>query len=567
MIGLVWATEAGRRAAQRVTAAWPGECTLHDGPIAEQLRHAWHSSEAIVAFLATGATVRLIAPLLAGKHTDPAVVCVDETGRFAVALVGGHTGANSLAERIADVLGAQPVITTGSDSAGVPGLDTLGFTVANPQRLAPIARAVLDGEPVHWRADETWPLPALPDNVGDHPEARHAVIVSDRLTAEDGDAEPLILRPPSLVVGIGASRGVSETEIRHLVDTALADAGLSRDSVRAIATADLKADEQGLLAYAEQRGWPMRTFAAHDLATVDVPNPSEVVRAAVGTPSVAEAAALLAAHEHGHAQLVVPKTASAMATVAVARLTPRGRLAIIGLGPGAEDLRTPRATRQLRAASIVVGLDQYVDQIRHVLRPGTRIIASGLGAEEGRARTAAELARAGHAVALIGSGDAGIYAMASPALEFATADIDVVAVPGVTAALAASSLLGAPLGHDHAYISLSDLHTPWEVIQLRLHAAAAADLVVCLYNPRSARRTHQLPTALRILREHRPAETPVGLVRDASRPGEHSMITTLAAVDPAMVDMNTVVVIGATSTRTIAGRMVTPRGYAWMPRP
>src|SRR5205085_11330143 len=125
----------------------------------------------------------------------------------------------------------------------------------------------------------------------------------------------------------------------------------------------------------------------------------EVVRAAVGTPSVAEAAALHAAGPD--AELVAPKRASAMATVAVARLRPRGRLTVVGIGPGADDLRTPRATAALRRASIVVGLDQYVDQVRHLLTPGTRVIASGLGAEEERARTAVELATAGHAVALI----------------------------------------------------------------------------------------------------------------------------------------------------------------------
>src|SRR5204863_5429885 len=129
--------------------------------------------------------------------------------------------------------------------------------------------------------------------------------------------------------------------------------------------------------------------------------------------------------------------------------------------PGAADLRTPRAEAELRRASVVVGLDQYLDQVRHLLRPGTTERASGLGAEEERAAEAVELAEAGHAVALIGSGDAGVYAMASPALEKATADIEVVGVPGVTSALATSALLGAPLGHDHALISLSDLHTPW----------------------------------------------------------------------------------------------------------
>jgi cobalt-precorrin 5A hydrolase/precorrin-3B C17-methyltransferase len=191
------------------------------------------------------------------------------------------------------------------------------------------------------------------------------------------------------------------------------------------------------------------------------------------------------------------------------------------------------------------------------------VLESGLGAEEERARTAVELARDGHAVALIGSGDAGVYAMASPALEMADDAFDVDAVPGITAALAAAGLLGAPLGHDHAAISLSDLHTPWPAIERRVRAAAEGDFVVTFYNPRSRGREHQLPSALEILRAHRPEQTPVGLVRDASRPAQRVILTTLADVRVEDVDMVTVVVVGSSQTVVRAGRMVTPRGYRW----
>jgi len=283
---------------------------------------------------------------------------------------------------------------------------------------------------------------------------------------------------------------------------------------------------------------------------------------------VAEAAALLGARNAGRAaELVVPKRAGVMATVAVARLVPRGRLTIVGLGPGADDLRAPRATQALRRAGIVVGLDQYVDQVRHLLAPGTTVLESGLGAEEERARTAVRLASEGHGVALFGCGDAGVYAMASRALQLAPSDVDVEAVPGITAALAAAALLGAPLGHDHAYLSLSDLHTPWPVIAGRLRACAEADLVVCLYNPRSARRTGQFDEALAILGKHRPDSTPVGVVRDATRPGERVLLTTLCvlAADPSTVDMRSVVLVGSSRSAEIAGRVVTPREYRWLP--
>jgi cobalt-precorrin 5A hydrolase/precorrin-3B C17-methyltransferase len=572
VIGVVTTTSAGRAMAERLATAWPDECVLHSGSIADQLRTAWAKSDAIVCFLATGATVRLLAPLLVDKHTDPGVVCVDESGRHAVALLGGHAGgANVLATRVAEVLGAQPVITTATDSVGATPLDTfgadLGFRLALPAgdggpTIAALTAALLEGTPVRLEADAIWPLPALPQApLPELPLSPIRLAISDRLGVE----ADLVYRPPSLVVGVGSSRGVSAHEVEELIRAVLGDAGLAEASVRALATVDLKAAEPGILAVAERRGWPLLTYSAQALATEPVPNPSEVVRAAVGTPSVAEAAALRAARGAGRgATLIATKQASAMATVAVARLLPRGRLTLVGLGPGADDLRAPRAVAALRRAGAVVGLDQYVDQIRPLLTPGTRVLASGLGDEEERARTAVELATEGHAVALVGSGDAGIYAMASPALQLAGTDVDFEAVPGITAAVAAAALLGAPLGHDHAYLSLSDLHTPWPVIVDRLRACAAADLVVCLYNPRSARRTAQFDEAVAILRAQRPEDTPVGVVRDASRPAERTRITSLGELDPTTVDMRSVVIVGSTRTRLVAGRMVTPREYQWL---
>ncbi|MCZ0989881.1 precorrin-3B C(17)-methyltransferase [Streptomyces diastatochromogenes] len=224
---------------------------------------------------------------------------------------------------------------------------------------------------------------------------------------------------------------------------------------------------------------------------------------------------------------------------------------------------SPRAAAELRRASVLVGLDQYVDQIRDLLRPGTRVLESGLGAEEERARTAVAEGPQGAGGGADRQRGRGRVRHGLPALAEASDDIDVVGVPGVTAALAAGAILGAPLGHDHVSISLSDLHTPWEVIERRVRAAAEADIVVTFYNPRSRGRDWQLPKALAILAGHREPTTPVGVVRNASRPDESSRLTTLAALDPASVDMMTVVTVGNTATRDIAGRMVTPRGYRW----
>ncbi|MDX3752206.1 precorrin-3B C(17)-methyltransferase [Streptomyces sp. AK08-02] len=572
MIGLISATAAGAAARDRLAAAWPDRTRVYEGPVADAVRRAFGECTQLVCFLATGAVVRLVAPLLSDKASDPGVVCVDEGGRFAVSLVGGHGGgANELACAVGQLLGAEPVVTTATDAVGVPGLDTLGLPVEGD--VAGVSRALLDGEPVALELESAWPLPALPANVGtatpgDGPTIRVTDRLIDGADAASG-AGAVVLRPPSLVVGVGASKGAPVDEVLGLIQGALADARLSVASVAALATVDAKADEPGIVGAAERLGVPVVTYSADELAGVEVPNPSAAPLAAVGTPSVAEAAALV-----GGGELLVPKRKSeradgapAMATCAVVRRPGRGRLAVVGLGPGARDLLTPRAEAELRRASVLVGLDQYVDQIRDLLRPGTRILESGLGAEEERARTAVAEARKGQAVALIGSGDAGVYAMASPALAEASDDIDVIGVPGVTAALAAGAILGAPLGHDHVSISLSDLHTPWPVIERRVLAAAEADIVVTFYNPRSRGRDWQLPKALAVLGAHREPTTPVGVVRNASRPDESSRVTTLADLDPATVDMMTVVTVGNTATRNIAGRMVTPRGYRWQEAP
>jgi cobalt-precorrin 5A hydrolase/precorrin-3B C17-methyltransferase len=261
------------------------------------------------------------------------------------------------------------------------------------------------------------------------------------------------------------------------------------------------------------------------------------------------------------AELVLEKRKSADVTVAIGRLPVRGRLALVSLGPGEDTLLPPLAREALATSELVVGLEQYIDRISHLLRPGTRVLTPPLGNEVERAELALAEARAGGSVALVSSGDVGIYAMASPALELADEDVDVVVVPGVTAAQAAASLLGSPLGHDHCSVSLSDLLTPWGVIQSRVRAAAEGDFVVSLYNPRSKGRDWQLGKVKEILLEHRPPDTPVGIVKDAYRQTQRVILTDLASLRQEDVDMLTIVLVGSSQTRVVAGRMVTPRGY------
>ena len=234
---------------------------------------------------------------------------------------------------------------------------------------------------------------------------------------------------------------------------------------------------------------------------------------------------------------------------------------MVGLGPGGEKTLTPEAREALSQADMVIGYATYIKLAKPYLKDQT-VLSSGMKKETDRARVAVEEAMSGKRVAVISSGDPGVYGMASPILEIAPADLEVQVIPGVTAATATAAALGAPLTHDFAVISLSDLLTPWDTILRRLDAAAAADFVIVLYNPRSHGREQHLDVARQVVLKHRAADTPVGLVKDCGRAGEKQQITTLQTMDVEDVDMTTTVIIGNAQTKVLHGRMVTPRGYA-----
>jgi cobalt-precorrin 5A hydrolase / cobalt-factor III methyltransferase / precorrin-3B C17-methyltransferase len=560
VIALVAVTPKGRAAAQRLSAVLPSAKVWEGaaGTAATALADAFGDAavEHVVAFLAVGAAVRLVAPLLYDKHQDPGLVCIDEDAHWAVAVLGGHRGANELAREVGRALGAQPVVTTASESAGIVALEHIGRSAG--LRLEPgpddasVAKALISGERVLLVCDRPWPLGPLPANLERAPKEEPsvpAVVVTDRTLDRRGGPRA-VLRPPTLVLGIGASS--RSPDLAGAAERALE--GWSPLAVRAVATLDRRSQQ------AESLGLgPVITFHAEELARVDVPNPSDDVARAVGTPSVAEASALLAAGPG--ATLVSPKVVTPTATAALARVGARGHVRIIGCGPGDPAQMTCAARDALEECHVVIGLTRYVEQVRPLMHAGQRVEASEIGFETDRAARAVVLARDGWTVGVLGSGDAGVYGLAGPVMELAGEDVDVVVLPGVTAALSAASLLGAPLTHDHCSISLSDLLTPWEVIERRLEAAAAADFVIALYNPRSAGRRWQLGATREILLRHRRASTPVGLVTDAFRPSQRVEISSLGAFDEGQIGMTTVIVVGSSATRVVGGRMVTPRGY------
>lgn len=240
-----------------------------------------------------------------------------------------------------------------------------------------------------------------------------------------------------------------------------------------------------------------------------------------------------------------------------------GRLHVVGFGPGGREHMTFKAAEVIGNADIVTGYTTYVDMVRPIF-PDRVYKATGMMREVERCRMAIEDAIAGKDVAMISSGDSGIYGMAGIIYELADemgADIEIDVVPGMTAASTAASVLGAPLMHDLAIISLSDLMTPLDLIMRRVDCAGQADMVVCLYNPKSKTRREYLDQACEILMRHRSPDTPVGIVRNAGREDQWSKVTTLGDLDSDDVDMFCIVIVGNSQTYISDGRMITPRGY------
>jgi len=550
--------------------------------VTEHLLGLFRQGRPIVLLSAAGIAIRAVAPALADKTAEPPVLAVAEDGSSVVPLLGGHHGANRLAREIGAALGAHAAITTAGDLRLGLALDEppAGFACPDPALAKALTAHLLEGGGV--RLDDPAGLAQEAGLMGlaADPASRWTI----RLTEQAVAAQPgqLVWHPRRLVLGVGCERNAPAGLLIDHVAACLGRAGLAPEAIACVASIDLKADEPAIHALAGHLGVPVRFFTVAELReqTARLANPSELVFREVGCHGVAEGAALAGVGPAG--RLLVAKQAGPRVTCAVG-LAPlpvdpgvvgraRGRLAVLGVGPGQPEWRTREVEALLASASDVVGyrlyLDLVADRIGHCRRHDF-----DLGEEEARCRHALALAAQGHDVALVCSGDAGIFAMASPLVELlerpedpAWARVELVVGPGISAMQAAAARLGAPLGHDFCAISLSDLLTPRAEIERRLQAAAQGDFVIAFYNPVSRRRRDLLPLAKTILLEARPADTPVAIARSLGRPEEAVTVTTLAALDPEAVDMLSLVLVGSSNSRAVtlpSGRtlVLTPRGY------
>ena len=388
--------------------------------------------------------------------------------------------------------------------------------------------------------------------------------------------------PRVLFIGMGCERNTSFALIKSAVKQVLEKFNLASEAIASLATIDLKRDEVGILQLAEEWQLPLHTYTATELKKIEVPNPSSVVEQEVGTASVAEACAIKSASftdlENNQAHLIVCKQIikseeeKGAVTVAIAQSSleynpNQGKLYLIGTGPGNIEFLTNTAQTALRDADLIIGYGLYIDLIKSLLRPEQIIEAYAITQEKQRAERAIALAQWGLKVAVISSGDCGIYGMAGLVLEILAQkgwdgkSPSVEVFSGITALQSLAAKVGSPLMHDFCAISLSDLLTPWDVIEKRIVAAASADFVTAIYNPRSRNRQEQIIKLQRIFLQYRNSYTPVAIARSLGRDDEQIILTTLEEMLNHPIDMLTTVMIGNSSTKRYKDLLITPRGY------
>lgn len=543
--------------AQRIQACYP-QATIHglEGRVegadqsyasfGDTLRGLYQQDTPIIALCAAGIVIRSLASLLSEKGSEPPVLAVAEDGSAVVPLLGGLGGVNVMAREIADALGVSAAITTSGELRfGTCLLNPpQGYALADIEQGKRFVSDLLAGESVRIEGNAPWlQLAQLPASEA----AQRTIRVGHQ--ARPANRDELLIHPRLVVVGVAGGN-------LHSIRAALQQAGIAEPSVACVLADERTMADSALQEAAQALGVPLR-FATR---SGDV---ASMVAAAVPD------AELIALEE------VVVAVAPAPVDVAqVGRR--RGRLAVIGLGPGAAELMVPAVKAELAQAEDVLGYETYV-RMAGPFRSDQVLHCTDNREEMQRARHAFELAAQGRSVVVVSSGDPGVFAMAAAVLEalHESSDptwhrVDLQILPGVSASLATAAQAGAPLGHDFCVMSLSDNLKPWSIIEKRLDLAAQADLVLAFYNPISKARPHQLGVALEVVRRHRDGNTPVVLGRDIGRPGQTLKVVTLAELLPEMVDMRTMVLVGSSTTctfdRAAGGVWVyTPRWYGAKP--
>jgi cobalt-precorrin 5A hydrolase/precorrin-3B C17-methyltransferase len=564
--------------AKKISAHFPGsqiyglidrtdDTDINFSNFGETLRELFATETPIIAICAAGIIIRTLAPLLSDKRAEPPVLAVAEDGSAVVPLLGGLHGVNDLAREIAAALGVQPAITTTGDIRFRTALlsPPQGYYLANPEDAKTFISNLLAGAKVRLEGAASW---LSESNLPIAPEAKLTIRVTEKAIAPTPDC--LVYHPQIVAVALTKLSNIEPEIAVSLVQQVLENAGLAPDSVAGFFALKEEMGNPALEAVSQYFKVPVRFFNLSELVELDS---SEFIE------NKAAQIALTAAGANSHL-IEYDRPTSVNCAIALAAQPfdaraigiSRGKLAIVGTGPGGAPWMSPEVKEILREATDWVGYKFYLD-LAGTLGFGQKRHDSDNREEIDRARFALDLAASGQSVAVVSSGDPGIFAMAAAVFEAIDFDakpewqgIDIRVAPGISAMQAAAAAIGAPLGHDFCVISLSDILKPWEVIEQRIAAAAAADLVMAFYNPISKQRIWQLARAIEILLQSRDAKTPVILGRNLGRPGQSVRVCTLSQFQPQDADMRTLVIVGSSQTRIIPRKygdvwVYTPRRY------
>ena len=507
----------------------------------DTVRQLYGEGVPIIGLCAAGILIRTLAPVLTDTKTEPPVVAVAADGSAVVPLLGGMTGVNDLAEKIAAVLNVRPAITT----TGKLQFNTVlpdppvGYRLANPEHVKAFIADLIAGVSVSLDGDAPW-LTASDIPFG--ADGKRTISVTTQ--AIPGSLDRLVYHPTSLVLAITQPAQFTVTEWSDVIRDRLTTANLALAAVACIAIPKTTLGS-AIAGIGKIFNLPIRFVESAQLP------PDLTVISHDPNLTIFSAKQSIDPHQIGQAQ---------------------GKLTIVGTGPGSPQWMSPQVRETIRAATDLVGYHTYLDLVKD-LSVGKECHGSDNRVELDRSRLALNLAANGKNVVVVSSGDPGIFAMASAVLEVldkeakpAWQTIDLQINPGISAMQAAAAAIGAPLGHDFCAISLSDLLKPWEVVAARIAAAAEADFAIAFYNPISSQRSWQLAAAKEILLKSRSISTPVILARNLGRTGQEVNVITLAELAPESADMRTVILIGSSQTKLIpradgSNWVYTPRSY------
>ncbi len=560
----------------------PPHVTYTNEPLQTFAEDGFKHYDGIIFIGACGIAVRAIAPWVKDKFEDVPVLVMDELSGVIIPILSGHLGgANRLAMMIAGEMDLQPVITTATDLHRKFAVDLFAadndLKIENREGIADVSAKILAGEDVTFSIEGDVgsdyrtvlkQLKMIPYEKNQNTD----ILISTQNDRKNGS---IVLRPKEYVVGIGCKRGTSFEKLDGFMKEVFEENGLDSGLICAIASIDLKRKEEGIHQISKRRKIPFVMLPAETLESIKGDfSSSEFVEKTVGVDNVCERSAMAVAGEGG--ELIVSKTAKDGMTIAVAKrkfrivfelpekayANRKNTVFVVGMGPGEEKQMTGNALAALEESDVIVGYPVYLELLPERLK-NKKCLSTPMRQEKERCILAFEEAAKGQTVSMVCSGDAGIYGMASLIYEIGERfpDTEIEIIPGITAACSGAAVLGAPLNHDFCVISLSDLLTPWEIIEARLEAAAKGDFAIAIYNPSSRKRADYLKKACEILLREMEPERPCGYVRNIGRENTEVYYCTLEELKDREADMFTTVFIGNSTTEMIGGKMVTKRGY------